>query len=75
MGFTLKQQSIKRQGRTSKSLLYKCAAIDRTVCSKSSKEIVRNRLAQEEAQMAAMQVRKVANTVDDRVKGIVDNHA
>jgi methyl-accepting chemotaxis protein len=32
-----------------------------------------DRLTQEEARMAAAQVLKVANTVDDRVQGIADN--
>jgi archaellum component FlaC len=32
-----------------------------------------DRLTQEEARMAAAQVLKVANTVDDRVRGIADN--
>jgi len=32
-----------------------------------------DRLTQEEAQMAAAQVLKVANTVDDRVQGIANN--
>jgi len=33
-----------------------------------------DRLAQEEARMAAAQVRKVANTVDETARGIPDNH-
>jgi len=32
-----------------------------------------DRLTQEEARMAAVQVLKVANTVDDRVQGIANN--
>ena len=32
-----------------------------------------DRLTQEEARMSAAQVLKVANTVDDKVKGIADN--
>jgi hypothetical protein len=34
-----------------------------------------DRLPQEEARMAAAQVRKVASTVNGKVRGIADNHA
>lgn len=74
-----------RQRRMSKLLPYNCVAVDRAPFSeKYLKKLIGrtdiedalkrlDRLTQEEAQMAAAQVLKVAHTVDDKVQGISDN--
>jgi hypothetical protein len=72
-----------RQGRTSKLLLYKLLPLIERWSEKYLKKLIGrtdiedalkrlDRLTQEEARMAAAQVLKVANTVDDRVQGIAD---
>jgi methyl-accepting chemotaxis protein len=72
-----------RQGRTSKLLLYKLLPLIERLSEKYLKKLIGrtdiedalkrlDRLTQEEARMAAAQVLKVANTVDDRVQGIAD---
>jgi hypothetical protein len=76
-----------RQGRTSTLPLYNCVAVNRIIERLSEKYLKKligrtdledaqkrlDRLTQEEARMAAAQVLKVANAVDDRVQGIANN--
>ncbi|KAI0268041.1 hypothetical protein BGY98DRAFT_355133 [Russula aff. rugulosa BPL654] len=65
LGITTKDM---RQGRMKKDLK---RLIGRTDIEDALKRL--DRLTQEEARMAAAQVLKVANIVDDRVQGIADN--
>jgi len=65
-----KRHLINRQGRTKIFLKKLIGRID------MEDSLTRlDRLPQEEARMAAAQVRKVASTVNDKVRGIADNHA
>jgi hypothetical protein len=77
MKSTLKRHLNRRPALASKSLLYRCVAIDRTIFSKTLRKLMGrtdmedalmrlDRPAQEDARMAAAQVREVTNTVDDR---------
>ena len=73
-----------KQGRTSKHFLYKYVSADKAFPEKYLKKLMGkndiedalkrlDRLTQEEARMAAAQLLKVTNTIDNRVGGIADN--
>jgi hypothetical protein len=73
-----------KQGRTSKRFLYKWVPADKPFTEKYLKKLMGkndiedvlkrlDRLTQEEARMAAAQLLKATNTIDNRVGGIVDN--
>ena len=72
-----------KQGRISKSILYKFVTVDRNISGKYLKKLVGrtdledalkrlDKLTQEEARMATVQVLKATHNVDDRVKGVAD---
>jgi hypothetical protein len=73
-----------KQGRTSKRFVYKCVPADKVISEKYLKKLMGkndiedalkrlDRLTQEEARMAAAQLLKVTNTIDNRVGEIADN--
>jgi archaellum component FlaC len=72
-----------KQGRTSKHFFYKYVPADNAISEKYLKTLMGkndiedvlkrlDRLTQEEARMAAAQLLKVTNTIDNRVGGIAD---
>jgi hypothetical protein len=73
-----------KQGRTSKRFLYKYVPADKAISEKYLKKLMGkndiedalkrlDRLTQEEARMAAAQLLKVTNTIDNRVGEIAHN--
>ena len=73
-----------KQGRTSERFLYKLVSADKPSSEKYLKKLMGkddiedalkrlDRLTQEEARMAAAQLLKVTDSIDNRVGGIADN--